>query len=85
MVCMLSLRAFHAINFHAFSRVFVASDDRWVLSGSIDGDARIWDVHDGLSHCSLLGHATRIGSADFCPLVDCLEIGDGKQISLRRY
>jgi len=66
--------------------VAVSPDGRWVVTGSVDNTARIWDIADASLKCTLVGHKQGIRSVDFSPMDKYVACGgwDGK-ISVWRY
>lgn len=53
-----------------------SSDGKWILTGSADRTARLWDVSTGQLITSLFGHDGNVWSADFGPMT--IKQGDGK-------
>jgi WD40 repeat protein len=64
----------------------ISPDGRWVISGSYDHTARIWDMVDASLQCTLLGHEKGVTSVDFSPTGNYVACGswDGK-VSMWRY
>jgi len=66
--------------------IAISPDGRWMISGSCDGTAPIWDIVDGSLQCTLLGHEKGVTSVDFSPKGEYVVCGswDGK-VSMWRY
>ena len=61
-------------------------DGQWLLSGSHDRTARLWNIRNGMQQCSLHGHRGWVLSVDTSRVGNYLAIGDGKgQVSLWKY
>jgi len=65
--------------------VAISPDSRWVISGSSDGTARIWDMVDATLQCTLVGHENVVSSVDFSPTGNYMACGswDGKVLVWR--
>jgi WD40 repeat protein/serine/threonine protein kinase len=57
----------------------VSPDRRWVVTGSLDNAARIWDLTSGRLMHTLDGHAFRIRSVAISPNGDRIATGSGDQ------
>lgn len=66
--------------------IAITADGQWLLSGSHDCTARLWNISNGAQQCALHGHSSFVASVDISRVGNYLAIGDDVGgLSLWRY